>query len=63
MRLRVALVKNISVEGIASIIRVKRISGLGTTGVPLSFLLEDYFHPDDGYAFLQNVGSYKNHMK
>jgi hypothetical protein len=35
------------------IIRVKRISELGT--------LEVAFHPDDGDMFLRNIGSYKSH--
>jgi hypothetical protein len=47
-----------SEEFIASIVRVKIISEVGTLVLACSF-----FYPDDGCdKFVRNVGSYKSHM-
>jgi hypothetical protein len=61
----VALVRTgVSEECIASIIRVKCISEIGTLlAVVRNYRVADYFHHDDGDdTFLQNVGSYNSHM-
>jgi hypothetical protein len=62
---RVAIVRgNVSEGRIASIIRVKRISELGTVLAVtiLTFLARRFFHPDDrGNTFLRNVSSYNSY--
>jgi hypothetical protein len=46
----------------SSIIRLTKISELGTTLAVSSSRRADYIHPDDGGPkFLRNVGSYKSH--
>jgi hypothetical protein len=54
---------NVLEEHITSIIRVKRISKLGTLAVTSNCkLLTDSFHPDGaGDTFLRNAGSYMSH--
>jgi hypothetical protein len=66
---RVALARtDVTKERIASVVRVKRISELGTTlSVTKRLATEvrffaDSFHPDGvGDTFLRNVGSYKSY--
>jgi hypothetical protein len=60
---------DVSEERVASIIRVKRISELGTLAVTSScellvtlYLSHLFFHTDDrGNSFLRNVGSHRSH--
>jgi hypothetical protein len=55
--------KNVSEECIASIIKVRRISELGTTSAVTCSYFTDSAHPDDGGdMFLQKVGFYKSHV-
>jgi hypothetical protein len=56
-----ALVRTVVMEErIASVIRVEKISELGTTRC---FCLSDFLRPDGrGDAFLRNIGSYKSHI-
>jgi hypothetical protein len=54
---------NVSEELSASMIRVTRISELGTMLAVTSNQRTDSYNPVDGGAkFLRNAGSYKSHM-
>jgi hypothetical protein len=60
---RVDLVRtDVSEERTASIIRVTRISELGTIAVTSNRRTLRFLSPDNGYAtFLRNIGSNKSH--